>query len=273
MSLQESTGRLHPEGQVFETVIPTGPVDEAVAKALADLAASHDELVAIQNGMKELVAKRICHLAVPARSGLTIRGATTRDCRSGSGATEVLASIEGSGDEFDRLFAREMLGPEVLQAALRQSDITSKSRAALRAARRCEFELGVTVGGDGSCEVAMPRCAVGRRLEQISEGLARHASIEPRYITDEFMKAFAITATRALAPVRCGEGRVSVRNRCRDGLAFSFSDVRPDDAAALYCEGVPSRVLLEHVAESVDTGTVVHQALAWQALSALNSPR
>jgi hypothetical protein len=86
----------------------------------------------------------------------------------------------------------------------------------------------------------------------------------------EFLKVYAMTASRAFAAVYGGLRTVSVRAH-QDELAVAFSEMPREEAQSLYCEGVPSRVRLEQLTDDVDLDIVCHQALAWQALSSLNS--
>jgi hypothetical protein len=255
--------------KAFEELVPTDAIDEAVEAALADLEPSEQELLVGENALKERLAERITAICPAGSEGQVLRAAT-RESRAHPGSLELRARIAGSGDGFDRLLARDLLCPEVLRQATRGVRIREEARAALRAARRAEFFRNAEVYDD-RCEVALPRHVLGRRLDEIVETAAWTGGFDPRDIRHEFLKAYAIAATRAFAADQTKTCSLGLKIRGQDELIVAFSGATRDQAESLYCDGVPSRPRLALLVDEVDMSVVCHQALAWQALSAFRA--
>lgn len=255
--------------KAFEELIPTEAIDEAVEAALADLEPSEQELLAAENALKELLAERITSMCPAGPEGQVLRAAV-HESRTHPGSLELRARIGGGGDAFDHLLARDLLCPEVLRQASRGVRLREEARAWLRAARRAEFSRNAEVHDD-RCEVALPRHVLGRRVDEIVESAARTEALDPREIRHEFLKAYAIAATRALAADHTKTWSLGLEIRGHDELIVAFSGTSRDQAESLYCGGMPSRARLAMLTDAVDVSVVRHQALAWQALSAFRA--
>jgi hypothetical protein len=203
-------------------------------------------------------------------AGSQVVGAVTRTFHANPAGLRLSLLIAGTGDHFERLFAREMICPDILRQAMRGFNIAEEAQSALRAARRADFECNVE-SQDGSWEVSLTQDSLERHVDKIVREAARGAGLGQEHVRHEFLKAYAITATRAFAAAYGRIRPVSVRVSHQDELAVAFSEVPREEAESLYCEGTPSRSRLEELADEVDLDVVCHQALAWEALSSLQA--
>ncbi|WP_138414183.1 hypothetical protein [Sinomonas gamaensis] len=256
--------------KTFEELLSTEEIEASVRAALTELEPSAQEIVACENGVKELLAARVNTLVEDSRADGQVVGSVTRASRNNPGCLELSLRISGVGDHFEHLLAREMICPEVLRQALRGFQIAELAQSALRAARKAEFE-GSCESSDGSWEVSLSQSSLSRHIDKIVREAARGAGLERDHVRHEFLKAYAITASRAFAAVYGKIRPVSIRVAHQGELAVTFSEVPREEAQSLYCEGTPSRVRLEQLADEVDLSVVCHQALAWEALSSLQT--
>lgn len=256
--------------KTFEELLSTEPIEASVRAALTELEPNGQEMIGCENVVKELLTARINTLIEASRADGQVLGSMTRASRGTPGCLKVVVQISGVGDHFEHLLAREMICPEVLRQALRGFQIAELAQSALREARKAEFE-GSCESCDGSWEVSLGQSSLSRHIDRIIGEAARRAGLERDHVRHEFLKAYAITASRAFAAVYGRVRPVSVRVGRQDELAVAFSEVPREEAQSLYCDGIPSRARLEQIADEVDLDVVCHQALAWEALASLQS--